>query len=1337
MVMVDRNAYIYEGKGECFRETLGNDYRGKVATTQNGYTCQKWTEQSPQTHTYKPDDYPNRGLGDHNYCRNPDNSGGVWCYTTDLNKRWDYCTIGQPGDNCDGKTECFQDENAADYRGTVSTTINGYTCQSWSSQTPNTHSITPENNPAKGLGDHHFCRNPDNEPGAWCYTVDGPKWEICDVGKAGDCEQKGPRLQGKMVHLNGSIVLASTEPFTSPMSDITVSFWIRSSGSDSSVIFAYSTPNTEDEFSAHDLGKMKLIVNGVAGPRTPVYGNNGYWHHMVITWGSDNGLWQFFKDGILISSGTDLAIGHEVQPGGFLVIGRGQDEPGDLWQSRFIEGDLANFNLWSRQLTSSEIAELGGNCGGAIVGDMLAWNNDDINVQSILPNYLPVKNSDTCTIIESGLSGKGVTFNGDNTVSSINTIPSMTEFTACFWVKISQTGGGWLSYEVSGTYVLAIWYNMELLIQEDNWNGFESYIADGYWHHVCITWASNNGAWQIFKDAVLIGDGVGHGEGYHLPAGGVMTLGKARQYRVKGVMANFNMWDYVMSPEEILGIKTKCSEDYIGNILSWKYDIKRPEDKEMANVNVCEITESGLFGRAFSFNGGNTISSIKTIPGMSEFTACFWAKSSQTGGGWLTYEVPGTYVLAVYYNMEMMIQDSNNWNGFKSYIVNGYWHHACITWASPNGTWQVFQDGILVGSGVGLGEGYHIPGGGLLTLGKSKSYNVIGEMAYFNMWDRVMSAEEIFDLKNTCNGDYEGNVISLKHDVKPPSEQDIMDVNVCGGMTECFQDENAADYRGTISKTKNGHTCQRWTSQTPHGHRVTPENYPNSGLGDHNFCRNPDNEPAAWCYTIDGPRWELCYVGKVGDCGVVESGLLGKAITFNGENTINSINTIPSMTELTTCFWVKAYGTGGGWLTYEIPGTYVLAVWHDMELMIQPGNWNEFESSIDDGYWHHACITWTSANGTWQVFQDGTLIGSGVGHGEGYNMPGGGMIILGKSRQYKAKGDMAYFNMWDRAMSTEEVVSIKNKCNAEYEGNVISWKYDIKRPEGKDVMDVDVCGGMTECFEIGNGADYRGTVSTTINGLTCQRWTSQTPNTHSMTPEKKPTGGLGDHNFCRNPDNEPSPWCYTVNGTRWEYCNVGKAGECVEVSTNLSGKALNFDGSYTEQCISTIQRLDAFTACFWFKTSDSNGGWVTYTNLEGQVMAIWYTLELMIQPGNWNGFSTPVSDGSWHHACVSWMSQNGEWQVYKDGNFVGNGTGHGENFRFEEGGFLTLGTSRESGVQGSMANFNAWDRVLNTNEILDIQDDCTGQQQGNIVTWETSVSSPPDEYVKDVDLCIN
>ena len=82
---------------------------------------------------------------------------------------------------------------------------------------------------------------------------------------------------------------------------------------------------------------------------------------------------------------------------------------------------------------------------------------------------------------------------------------------------------------------------------------------------------------------------------------------------------------------------------------------------------------------------------------------------------------------------------------------------------------------------------------------------------------------------------------------------------------ECYGDILARDYRGYVSETRSGKECQQWTTQLPHQHNRTEAEYPGTGLGQHNFCRNPDNEPeGAWCYTTDSEsRWEYCDVGEL------------------------------------------------------------------------------------------------------------------------------------------------------------------------------------------------------------------------------------------------------------------------------------------------------------------------------------------------------------------------------------------------------------------------------------------------------------------------------------------
>ncbi|XP_059509029.1 hyaluronan-binding protein 2-like isoform X2 [Stegostoma tigrinum] len=81
-----------------------------------------------------------------------------------------------------------------------------------------------------------------------------------------------------------------------------------------------------------------------------------------------------------------------------------------------------------------------------------------------------------------------------------------------------------------------------------------------------------------------------------------------------------------------------------------------------------------------------------------------------------------------------------------------------------------------------------------------------------------------------------------------------------------------------------------------------------------------------------------------------------------------------------------------------------------------------------------------------------------------------------------------------------------------------------------------------DCYH-GNGLSYRGLVKQTERGKTCLHWSShlllkEAVGTHMENPNKY---GIGDHNYCRNPDGDDKPWCYfreKRDKLNWDHCAI-------------------------------------------------------------------------------------------------------------------------------------------------------------------------------------------------------
>lgn len=139
---------------------------------------------------------------------------------------------------------------------------------------------------------------------------------------------------------------------------------------------------------------------------------------------------------------------------------------------------------------------------------------------------------------------------------------------------------------------------------------------------------------------------------------------------------------------------------------------------------------------------------------------------------------------------------------------------------------------------------------------------------------------------------------------------------------------------------------------------------------------------------------------------------------------------LPEMVAFTAGLWLKSNASPGVGtpFSYAVPGQaneLVLIEWgnHPMEILINdkvrggrgagrgrgrgagrspqplsPPQVAKLPFLINDGKWHHLCITWTTRDGVWEAFQDGAMLGSGENLAPYHPIKPEGVLVLGQEQ---------------------------------------------------------------------------------------------------------------------------------------------------------------------------------------------------------------------------------------------------------------------------------------------------------------------------------------------------
>lgn len=161
---------------------------------------------------------------------------------------------------------------------------------------------------------------------------------------------------------------------------------------------------------------------------------------------------------------------------------------------------------------------------------------------------------------------------------------------------------------------------------------------------------------------------------------------------------------------------------------------------------------------------------------LESFSACIWVKATDALNKTILFSY-GTkrnpYEIQLYLSYQsvvLVVGGEENRLAADSVISLGKWTHLCSTWNSEKGRVSLWVNGELVATTVGLATGHIVPEGGILQIGQEKNGCCVGggfdetlafsgRLTGFNIWDRVLSNEEIRETEGAESCHIRGNVV--------------------------------------------------------------------------------------------------------------------------------------------------------------------------------------------------------------------------------------------------------------------------------------------------------------------------------------------------------------------------------------------------------------------------------------------------------------------------------------------------------------------------------------------------------------------------------------------------
>nr|XP_006821246.1 PREDICTED: uncharacterized protein LOC102807370 [Saccoglossus kowalevskii] len=550
--------------------------------------------------------------------------------------------------------------------------------------------------------------------------------------------------------------------------EFTVCFWMKTEDDSNVGTMVSYFASDDDTFEVENPGNIRTAINGQDGNYTEIAANYGLWHQVCAIWKSEDGDYSVYKDGNERYGFNGLAAEQTLAGDGVLVLGQKQTRRGGGFTTNTAyHGQLAAVNVFSKALSHEQVEALAMDSLNRGCGDVFWWSA--LTLHNL--HNVPTSNSDILRTLDVQRRCHDAEFKDKSWVFSDptshvrldKTIPDLTAFTMCWWMKVTDpahTDATILSYFTDG--------DTEGSIVVERINSLQMLLSAGNVIH-------GGGSLIIGQKQSTVGGGF------------------VEQSSFVGEVTDFNMWTEKKKSNEIQELFDKSCNTICGDSVWWPYfksshltDVTTSPAVIPESCPAVDPCAPGVFDQylwKFNNTGDFSLATMpKHIPELTEFSICYWMRldghyanySNTAVSYFVDGDSEGSIVIENVNNLVVTV--NNQKSEFTGIDLNNQTSHfICLLWKSEGGEFSIYDKKTELYTGYGLATGTTVREGGSLLIGQkqtvqdggfSKLDAFYGRLRYFNMWDYTLSYRQIKKATRACDPDC-GNVISL-HELDYP-----------------------------------------------------------------------------------------------------------------------------------------------------------------------------------------------------------------------------------------------------------------------------------------------------------------------------------------------------------------------------------------------------------------------------------------------------------------------------------------------------------------------------------------------------------------------------------------